>query len=208
MVTPIQFSAHEEARLRKIVEQEVRSGRLSEWQKADRVLNLKRRESRPVRDFLAEEEATKRIRIPGQADVFKVLLDRNTTANQIRELCKQAFMSRTVTIGAETRDVEVPAWPIVLGSVLPDTLSKYAHEYALALRDPRFPRCEISRRPSNLRKQLWFLSRALAGATCGVKTRTAINLVGSLRPEQVFEESHYAKPARKQRRPKKYNLTR
>ena len=96
--------------------------------------------------------------------------------------------------------VEVPAWPIPPGSPFPGYLSQYAEQYAQALRDPRFPRCDVSTRPSSQLKQFWFLSRALAGALFGVSTRTAINLVGSLRPEQAFEESRGAKAARRQRR--------
>jgi hypothetical protein len=68
------------------------------------------------------------------------------------------------------------------------------------LKDPRFPRCDVKLRPTNRLKQFWFLSRALAGAAFGYRTRTSINLVGSLRPEQTFEESHAAKPVRRQRK--------
>lgn len=76
-------------------------------------------------------------------------------------------------------------------------MSQFAEEFVEAKRDPRYPR---SNRPSNQLKQLWFLSRALAGAVYGVKTRTAINLVGSMRPERVFHESRDGKPARKRGR--------
>jgi len=77
---------------------------------------------------------------------------------------------------------------------------QYAEQYVAALNDPRFPTCDTSKRSSTRLKQLWFLSRALAGAVFGVKPRTAINLVGSMRPEQVFQEARAGKPARKTRR--------
>src|SRR5205823_14793652 len=93
------------------------------------------------------------------------------------------------------------AWPIAVGSTFPGYLSQHAEQYVAALRDARFPRCDVSSRPSTRLKQFWFLSRALAGALFEVRTRTAINLVGSLRPEQIFRQSREAKPSRK-RKPK------
>jgi hypothetical protein len=42
----------------------------------------------------------------------------------------------------------------------------------------------------------------LAGALYGVSTRTAINLVGSLRPEETAERSRFGKPERKRMRRK------
>ena len=136
-----------------------------------------------------------------EPEVLETLLDPKTSPERVREICKGAFMTRTFEIEpGVTKDVEVPAWPIMVGSVLPGYLSEHAEEYVAALQDRRFPRCDVSRRPSNQLKQLWFLSRALAGAIYGVKTRTAINLVGSMRPEQVFHESREGKPARRQRK--------
>lgn len=117
---------------------------------------------------------------------------------QIRALCTEAFqiVRREVRDG-DFRDVRVPAWPIADGSTLPEYLSQYAEQFIAAKKDPRFPR---SNRPTNRLKQLWFLSRALAGACCGLSTRTSINLVGSKRPEQIFEESNAGKPTRKTRK--------
>ena len=91
----------------------------------------------------------------------------------------------------------MPNWPIAAGSVLPMYLSQHAAEFIAAKHDKRFP---LSDRPTSQLKQLWFLSRALAAALYGVKLRTAINLVGSKRPEEVFEESRAAKPLRKRAR--------
>jgi len=129
-----------------------------------------------------------------------VLLDPNTTPEQLRELCKAALMTRLVEVEPGiVKEVEVPAWPIPAGSQLPTYLSQHAEQYVAALHDPRFPHCDVSRRPSNRLKQFWFLSRALAGALFGVTTRTAINLVGSMRPEQVFHKSRAGKPVRKRK---------
>lgn len=71
-------------------------------------------------------------------------------------------------------------------------LGQYACEFIAARKDTRFLRS--TDRPTSRLKQLWFLSRALAGALYGVGTRTAMNLVGSMRPEQMFEESREGKP--------------
>ena len=143
-------------------------------------------------------EAQKEIKLPGEPDVIEVLLDPNTTPEQIREVCKDAVMPRTVTIGSETRIVEVSAWPIPSGDPFPTYLAQFAEQYVDALSDPRFPRSD---RPSSRLKQFWFLSRALAGALYGVSPRTSINLVGSMRPEKVFDQSRQGKPGRKKRKP-------
>jgi len=100
------------------------------------------------------------------------------------------------------REIEVPAWPIAVGSSLPTYMAQYAEQYVAALSDPRFPRASTFQRPSTRLKQFWFLSRALAGALYGVSTRTAINLVGSLRPEETAERSRFGKPERKRMRRK------
>lgn len=83
-------------------------------------------------------------------------------------------------------------------SVLPLYLSEHAVEFVAALNDPRYPLASV--RPTTRLKQLWFLSRALAGAIFGVKTRTAINLVGSRRPEQTFEDARAAEPTRRKKK--------
>jgi hypothetical protein len=151
-------------------------------------------------EFIARERATKEHKFRGEEEVIRSLLALDTSHQQIRELCAEAFMTIDIKDGSETREVEVSAWPITAGSVLPSYLSRYAEEITEAKHDPRFPRCDVKLRPTNLWKQLWFLSRALAGAVCGISTRTALNLVGSLRPEEVFAGSRNAKPARRHRR--------
>ena len=196
-------------RHQQIVDEEIRTGRLDASQREERLLYIADSELQ-VRRESYRREATQAaqigIKVPGEPDFIKLLLDPNMIPEQVREICKDALMIRTLEVGPGVmKDVEVPAWPIPVGSPLPTYLSQYAEQYVEALRDPRFPRCDISVRPSNRLKQFWFLSRALAGAVFGVATRTAINLVGSLRPEEIFEESRDAKRARKRLR-RKYKL--
>jgi len=191
------------ARYRQRVDEEIRTGGLDPFQREQRLRDIEDAEKFGRHDWYsraAAEEARREIKIPGEPDVIKVLLNPNSTPEQVREVCKDAVMTRIFEVESGVREAEVAAWPISFGSMFPTYLSQYAEEYVAALRDPRFPRCDISMRPSSRLKQLWFLSRALAGALFGVKTRTAINLVGSMRPEQMFYESRSGKPARKQRK--------
>ncbi len=189
------------------VEDEIRAGVLTESQRESRLREIEEAEIPVTREWLRRciaDEAREEHRFRGEADVINALLDPDTTSERVRKICKEAFMSRRFEVAPGVmKEVEVPAWPIPSGSPFPGYLSQYAEQYVEALRDPRFPRCDVSTRPSSQLKQFWFLSRALAGALFGVTTRTAINLVGSLRPEQIFEESRGAKPARKQRRLRK-----
>jgi len=185
------------------VEDEIRAGVLKESQKESRLREIEEAEIPATREWLGRciaDEAREEHRFRGEPEVLEALLDPRMTPERVRDICKEAFMSRRVEIEPGVfKEVEVPAWPISSGSPFPGYLSQYAEQYVNALRDPRFPKCDVSTRPTSQLKQFWFLSRALAGALFGVTTRTAINLVGSLRPEQVFQESRGAKPARKQR---------
>lgn len=198
-------------RYQQIVDKDIREGRLESSQREQMLRHIEQAELFVRRDFFRQEaaqEARTQVKVPGELEVIKVLLDPNTTAEQVRELCKEAFMTLTCKVGSETQEVAgFPAWPIAAGSTLPSYLSEHAEQYVAALRDPRFPRCGVSIRPSNRLKQLWFVSRALAGAVYGVKTRTAINLVGSLKPEEAFEDSRNARPTR-QRIRRKYKSRR
>jgi hypothetical protein len=188
----------------QLADEEIRMGRLEPSRKEEGIRHIADSELAVRRETYrrnAGEASTREIKIPGEGDVLKVLLDPGTTPQQIRVLCESAHMKRRFEIEPGVmREVEVPAWPIPPGSPFPGYMSQFAEQYVEALRDPRFPRCDVATRPSSQLKQFWFLSRALAGALFGVTTRTAINLVGSLRPEQVFEESRGAKPTRRQRR--------
>jgi hypothetical protein len=201
----LQLTDDQKASAVEAAEKEIRNGRIRENDRENRIREIEEGLLFATRAGLfldAAEQAKRPVNVRGESEVLEVLLNPDTTSEQIRELCKDAVMKRTVTIGSETREVEVPAWPIPAGSSFPTCLAEFAENYVAALRDSRFPRCDVSRRPTNRLKQFWFLSRALAGASFGVTTRTAINLVGSLRPEETFEESRDAKPARKRMRRK------
>lgn len=142
----------------------------------------------------AAECSKRSVPVPGEPDVIEELL--NTTAPaRVKEICRDAFTTRRVQVelGIESQ-IPYPNWPISPGSVLPTYLSQHAEEFIEAKNDSRYPR---SSRPTNRLKQLWFLSRALAGAVHGIRTRTAINLVGSIRPEQMFQRSREGKSKRK-----------
>ncbi len=182
------FSPEQEAKLAALVEKELRSGRTKSWRKAERLQDLRRWESVGIMTHLGHELAREQKHFPGEPDVLRVLLSIDTTPDQIRELCKEAFM--TMTDGAQ--EVVVPAWPIAPWSVLPRYLSEYVEKFIAAKSDPRYPRCDVSRRPTNLRKQLWFLARALAGAELRVEPSTATDVVGATRPEQVREREEEA----------------
>jgi len=198
---PPQLSGEDLAFIAEQIDEEIRSGRLDEVERMNRLradtesrLELIRR----VGHIHAAEDAWKLKRVPGEPDVIAALFDAKTP-EQVRLICEDAFV--TVQLGGRKgATVRMCNWPISGGSMLPSYLEKYAAEFLAAKRDPRFPRS--TKRPSTRLKQLWFLSRALAGALHGVTTRTAINLVGSMRPEEMFEASGEAKPARNKRRPK------
>jgi hypothetical protein len=190
------------SRIENLVDNEILAAQLSSEERENRIIYIADAERSARRDQLYRviaQRMTKRKKVPGEPEVVRILLDPNTTPNQIRELCRQAVMTISRKLGSETPEIEVSVWPIPAGSTLPTYLSQYAEQYVAALRDRRFPRCDVWMRPSNRRKQMWFASRALAGALFGVKTRTAINLVGSLRPEEIFEESRNAKSRRRRR---------
>lgn len=197
-----QFISDEDSKsYEEIVDEEIRTGRLDPSQRESRIRYIADNENMLQRESFrrdAHEKARKEIKIPGEEDVIRALLNPQTTRDQIRELCGESLMK----IEYKGREIEVPAWPISVGSSLPIYLAQYAEQYVAALNDPRFPRADIFQRPSTRLKQFWFLSRALAGALYGVSTRTAINLVGSLRPEETAERSRFGKPERKRIRRK------
>ena len=197
-----QLSDEQKSNVKQRVEEEIRAGRLKQEEK-QRCLRDEEdgllRATQEGHRFEAADEAGEVVKIRGEPDVLKALL-RARTPTQVRQICKDAFVTREVEVEpGRTRSILVPNWPLSAGSVLPSHLSRQAEEFVAALRDRRFPRSD---RPSKQLKQLWFLSRALAGALFGIKARTAINLVGSRRPEQMFEESRAGKPVRRKRRKK------
>ena len=201
-VDEMEFISDEDSlRHEGIVDEEIRTGRLDPSQRESRIRLISDSENIVRREWLrreAHEQALRELKVPGEEDVIRALLDPQTTPGQVRELCGESLMK----IEYKGRKIEVPAWPIAVGSSLPTYMAQYAEQYVAALSDPRFPRASTFQRPSTRLKQFWFLSRALAGALYGVSTRTAINLVGSLRPEETAERSRFGKPERKRMRRK------
>jgi hypothetical protein len=194
----VQLSHEETLSIAESIDGGIRAGRIPSAEREDRIRDAQEGHLWTKRHSLydrAVEEATKTLKVPGEPDVLDALL-RASTAKEIREICRSAFrMIRLEVEPGDYRDVRVTDWPISGGSMLPEYLSRHADQFITAKNDRRFP--GSTDRPTSRLKQLWFLSRALAGALFGIKTRTAINLIGSLRPEQAFEELHAGKPARK-----------
>lgn len=153
------------------------------------------------REWLISEmhsAATRLAKVPGRPEILRAILNAQTP-EEIRRICKNAYIRRSISLrSGGIKEAEICSWPISQGSMLPIYLSQHADAFIAAKRDRRFPR---SARPTSYEKQLWFLSRALAGAVSGVTVRTSINLVGSKSPKKLFEESRSGKPQR--RRPRK-----
>jgi hypothetical protein len=186
-------------------EQEIRSARLAEAEKEKRLDRLQRKfQGRWIdREFgNAFDQARRTARTPGQPIVARSLL-RATSPEQVRQICKKAVATERIPIedpeqGAPAIvgfvEAETLMWPIPYNSRLFTSLYRHPEEFIHAKNDPRFPRSD---RPSNQLKQIWFLSRALAGALHGLAPRTAIELVGSKRPEQIIRDSRAGKATRK-----------
>jgi hypothetical protein len=185
-----------EIKVVKAVVGEIKRGRTRAENRDDRLTEEKDKLGmmRFFLSFRANDQARNQVRIPGKPEILAMLLKAKTAA-QVKSICEDAFIPGTVERpdGAK-REVMWPNWPISIGSVLPMYLSQFAAQFVTAKNGERYPRSD---RPSSLLKQLWFLSRALSGALHGVEVRTATNLVGSKRPEQMFEESRAAKPSRR-----------
>jgi hypothetical protein len=197
----VQLSEHQRATLEAAVEREVRTGQLEGSDRKLRMEELEGANLEVTRDWLLRlvgEEATKQIRVPGEPEVLRALLAAKSPEG-VRDICQDSAMIVESRIHPG-RMIEVSAWPIAAGSVLPTYLSQHAIEFIAAKSNARFPRSD---RPSTKVRQLWFLSRALAGAVFGVKTRTAINLVGATNPEQTFREVRAGKAKRTRRRRKR-----
>lgn len=200
----IRLSSEQIASIQQVVEGEIQEGRLLESEKGKRLRDLRNANLSATREWLsyvAGQEATKQKTVPGEPEVLAALLEAENP-EQVRRICQDSFVTveRELAPGV-IRKTKLPNWPISSGSVLPQYLAQFAPEFVSAKKDPRFPKATL--RPSTRRKQLWFLSRALAGAVFGVKPRTAINMVGSKRPEEIFEESRAGKPRRRQAKRKR-----
>jgi hypothetical protein len=186
-------------RLREVLKDDLQHGRVNpektkEWLTSARI--SQRAVNRAWLHYRVAEAATSTKKIPGEPDVIDALLTAQTP-EAVREICSDAYANTGLKDESGViRDAEVPNWPLPYGSVLPLYLSQHAEAFIAAKSDRRYPK---SGRSSSRLKRLWFLSRALAGAIFNVSARTAINLVGSTRPEEAFEESRAAKPARRKR---------
>ena len=184
--------------MQAVVEEEIRSGRLAPtqrqaWLKQSRASH--RQVNRVVRARAVAVAATSIKTIPGEPEVLNALLSAETP-EEVREICQDAYVTSQMEVEPGVfREVHAPNWPLPHGSVLPLYLSRHAEAFVAAKQNDRYPRSD---RESSRLKQLWFLARALAGAIYDVRARTAINLVGSTRPEEIFESSHAARPRRRQ----------
>ncbi len=197
----VHLSEDQKAALEAAVEKEVRSGRLEETNRKLRLQELERENLEVTRDWLrglAAEEAMRQIKVPGEPEVLRALLGAKCV-EEVREVCRDSRMMVESRI-QPGRMIVVSAWPIAAGSTLPTCLAQHSAEFIAAKSDPRFPRSD---RPSTKLKQLWFLSRALAEAVYGVRTRTAINLVGAKTPERIFREARAGKGERTRSRRKR-----
>lgn len=183
----------------RAVNTEIVQGRLAPGEKIARLRELGGENLRVTREYfrgLAGELAQKQVTVPGRPEIIKSLFDA-TTPQEVRRICDGAFVRKPYEVQPGViKEVTIPDWPIS-NSVFPMYLSQYAAEFIAAKSDKRFP---VSGRPTSQLKQFWFLSRALAGALFGESVRTSINLVGSIRPEESFQESRNAKLSRKRKK--------
>jgi hypothetical protein len=190
-----QVSPETMAKLEKGVDRNIQLGYIPASERQNRLREMKE-EIEFSRRFAgsnsALEDSKKRIRVRGDVDVIDDLLNAKTP-DRIREICRDAFVTRRI----EGEDVQVPNWSISSLSRLPNSISQYASEFIEAKNDPRFPK---SGRPTSRLKQLWFIARALAGIVHGLSIRTAINRLGSVRPDEGRDP---AKLSKRTRRPKK-----
>ena len=195
------LSPRQKLALAKAVREDVAAGRLAEAEKVARLKELGIMNLQLTRQSLhreVEESTRKPVKVPGKPEMIEALL-RAQTPEAVRAICGDAFVRRSVEVApGVTKEVNWPNWPnwpISAGSVLPEYLAEHALQFIAAKSDFRFPKS--TSRPSSQLKQLWFLSRALAGALYGVSVRTSVNLVGGKRPDEIFEESRAAKSSRR-----------
>jgi len=195
-------TAKQDRRIRESVADAIQRGQVGPAQKKAWMTQAREGQKLANRSSLmwhVERLATSVKKIPGEPEVLEDLLSAGTP-ERIREICEDAHIVTTIeTAPGVFREVQMPNWPLPYGSLLPVYLSEHADAFIAAKSDSRYPKSE---RTSSRLKQLWFLSRALAGASFNISTRTAINLVGSTRPEEVFEGSRAARPRRKRRKSK------
>lgn len=170
-------------------------------------INALREEIRFHRQFAAANSAIqlsqKHIRIPKESGIIDRLL-KATNPEQIRQICRDAVVPVAEKDSAGSiKEIMRPNWSISSASMLPSMLTQYASEFLAAKKDLRFPK---SGRPTSRLKKLWFLSRALAGAVYGIEVRTAINRVGSMRPDEIADLTRLSKRTRRPRKAAKRRI--
>jgi hypothetical protein len=194
------LTAEKLAELEEEVDRQIRLGHLKAGDKESRFRDL-REEIEFHRRFGDSNRsrilARKFVPVPGEPHVIDRLLNATTTEH-IKKICARAFATYPEKVSEGlVAHVPRPNWPISNASLLPGTLSQHASEFIEAKSSPKFPKSD---RPSSRSKQLWFLSRALAGALHGITSRTAVNLIGSVRPDEM---PVVAKISKRRRRSKK-----
>jgi hypothetical protein len=172
----------ERVKIQEQVEREIRAQLLKEDARENTLHDLQtiglveKQERR--REAAATKAASTKLQ-RGRPKTVQALLEA-TSVEQVRQICRSAFkiVCAEIGVGSCTR-VRVENWPIDSGSMFPECLAQHAEQFIHAKNEPRFPRSE---RASSKKKKLWFYACSLAAAVLGIKTRTAINLLGSKVP--------------------------
>lgn len=177
------------------IDRQIQVGWLPESERETRIREQKENYDFELR-FSASNAARRRseftIRIPGVPRLIDAMLNA-TAVNQFKKICADGFGT------GKAGDSNEPTWQVSTGSSLPRALQQHAAQVIEAKASSKSPKS--SRKTSRL-KQIWFLSRALAGAEQGISTRTAVNLLGSVRPDELQDPTRLTK---RSRRPKKAN---
>lgn len=204
--------------LHRIVDERIRTDRLKVGAREGYLRDLEERQLFAKhflwRDLMVDE-AMDHKEIPAERDTVTELL-KATTPEQVLDICNEACTSESFEVidpktlplepkgeprvePPEYREARIPNSPIgrdsqnhliFSQSTLPRYLAKYRNRFIEAKNDRRYP---SSDRQSSRSRKLWFLSCALAGAICGIETRTAVDCVGSRRPKQRPQQSRTMK---------------
>jgi len=140
-----------------------------EWSKFDKTLNFAYERSRKKSPRFAKPHFIR--------DLFVA-----TTPERVREIVEATLPSTFHVLKPTVDGFNKGRW-MVLRSDFSQTLHYFAETFIAAKNHPRFPRGRVRR--STMQEQFWFISRAIAGAVHGIGIRSAIELVGAGRPEEV-----------------------
>src|SRR5437016_3076329 len=113
----LQLNRARKARLEKMADEEIRLGRLDAGQKDAWLRDVEDGELRIRREHLRQrlvERFTTHTKFRAEPEVLETLLDPNVSPEQVREICKDAFVSRRVEVEPGViKEVEgFPNWPI------------------------------------------------------------------------------------------------